>query len=118
MTKTMRSTSYLTLYGIAVALTGMDARRFEWDEAKDAANDAKHGIRFVDAATVFSDPRYLKEDSSRPEHGEERRKAIGTVSGRVIAVIFTYRHERLRIISARRARPDERAHYDQSKPTS
>lgn len=93
----------------------VDADRFEWDINKEAANEAKHGISFLDAANVFFDPLYLEEDSSRPEHGETRFKAIGTVSGRLIAVIFTYRQHRRRIISARRSRPDERQRYDQGR---
>jgi hypothetical protein len=92
--------------------------RFDWDDAKQAINEAKHGISFVDAATVFDDPAHVVEDSTRPEYGEDRRKAIGTVSGRVVAVIVTDREGRRRIISARRARPDERRHYHQGHPAS
>jgi hypothetical protein len=32
---------------------------FDWDEAKAAANEKKHGIAFVEAATVFEDVDYL-----------------------------------------------------------
>lgn len=92
---------------------------FEWDDIKEAINQQKHGLTFNDAALVFRDPRRLEEDSTRPEYGEERRKAIGMVHGRVTTVIFTIRQERRRIISARRARPDERQRYDdQSTRTS
>ncbi len=85
---------------------------FEWDPAKDAANLEKHGIRFNDAVVVFADPFCLVEDSTRPEHGERRSKAIGDVMGRIIAGIFTERSGNRRIISARKARRDERARYD------
>lgn len=94
----------------------VDAGRFEWDANKDSANHEKHGITFLEAITVFLDPRLFEEDSTRPEHGEERRKAVGNVRGRLVAVIFTLREDRRRIISARRARPDERKRYDQSSP--
>lgn len=90
---------------------------FEWDIAKEAVNERKHGISFVDAATVFDAPFLLVENSTRPEHGEERRKAIGLVGDYIIAVIFTDRQERRRIISARRARTNEREHYNQRKTT-
>lgn len=85
---------------------------FEWDPEKDAANLAKHGFSFLRATAVFDDPRCIIEDSTRPEHGEERRRAVGLVDAVVITVIFTDREQRRRIISARRARRDERARYD------
>lgn len=88
---------------------------FEWDPAKDAANIAKHELGFGDATAVFDDRHVLVEDSTRPEHGEERRRAIGVVKGRLVTVIFTDRPTGRRIISARKARKDERARYDQSK---
>ncbi len=85
---------------------------FEWDPAKDAANLEKHGIGFDDAVFVFRDPLHIVEDSSRPEHGEIHGKAIGLLFGMVTTVIFTERHGKRRIISARRARRDERVRYD------
>lgn len=88
---------------------------FEWDPAKDAANIAKHELGFGDATAVFDVRHVLVEDSTRPEHGEERRRAIGVVTGRLVTVIFTDRPTGRRIISARKARKDERARYDQSK---
>lgn len=84
---------------------------FEWDDAKDEANQHKHSIGFDEAKDVFGDPQLLIEDSTRPEHGERRSKAIGRVGHFLIAVIFTRRQGRLRIISARRARRDERERY-------
>ena len=96
----------------------MDEPQFEWDPKKEVTNLAKHGIDFVDASGVFEDPRCLEEESTRPEDGEERFKGIGTTLGNVYAVIFTYRQHRRRIISARRARPDERRKYDQGSSAS
>jgi uncharacterized protein len=90
---------------------------FEWDPAKDAANEAKHGISFVRAATVFDDPHHLEEDTTKPEFGEQRSKAIGMVGQYLVTVIYTDRQDKRRIISARRARNDERARYDQSTTT-
>jgi uncharacterized DUF497 family protein len=89
--------------------------RFEWDDEKEASNELKHSISFVDAATVFDDPYHLVENTTKPEHGEERRKAIGIVGEYLVAVIYTDRQDRRRIISARRARKNERRQYDQSK---
>ena len=84
---------------------------FEWDPAKDAANLDKPGIGFARASDVFEDPLWIEEDATRPEHGEQRRLAIGRVGDGIIAVIFTDREGRVRIIAARRARRDERRRY-------
>jgi uncharacterized protein len=88
---------------------------FEWDAAKETTNLEKHGIDFVDAVKVFNDPHHLEEDSSRLEHGEQRYRAIGMVADLLFTVIFTDRQDRRRIISARRARRNERERYNQSK---
>jgi uncharacterized protein len=86
---------------------------FEWDDAKAAANRAKHGIAFDDAMDVFEDPYCIDEDSTRPGDGETRRKVVGRVGPIMIAVIYTDRLGSRRIISARRARRNERLQYDQ-----
>lgn len=86
---------------------------YEWDPQKHESNVGKHRIGFPDAISVFDDPRRLEIDTTRPEHGEQRSKVIGRVGPVVIAVILTMRGDRKRIISARRARTDERRTYDQ-----
>ncbi|MBI3702261.1 MAG: BrnT family toxin [Rhizobiales bacterium] len=84
---------------------------FEWDDNKRRANVAKHGLDFVDATEVFADPR---QHTYRSPHqsGEERFVSIGNVRGRLIAVVFTQRGNKLRIISARPVRRNEREQYD------
>jgi uncharacterized protein len=60
---------------------------FEWDEAKAAANPAKHGVAFDEAKTVFDDPLYI--DFYDPEHSvdEPRYIIIGTSrQGRLLIV--------------------------------
>lgn len=90
---------------------------FDWDPLKNLTNEAKHGISFEEATDVFDDPAHIVENSTRPEHGEERLLAIGHVRLHLVSVIFTYRHGGQRIISARRANRNERARYRQG-PTS
>ena len=85
---------------------------FDWDPAKDAANLEKHGFSLLRATAVFDDPLCIIENSTRPEHGEQRQRAIGLVDRAVIAVTFTDREQRRRVISAMRARRDERGRYD------
>jgi len=82
---------------------------FEWDDTKRRANVAKHGIDFVEATQVFADVKQFTYRS--PHRGEERYVSVGLARGRLIAVVFTRRGDRLRIISARRARQIERERY-------
>ncbi len=87
---------------------------FEWDPAKDAANLAKHGVRFAQAARVLADPRRLERVDRRRDYGEERRQTIGAVDGRVLLVAYTLRGGRIRLISARRAHDHEERAYRES----
>ena len=84
---------------------------FVWDEAKAAANLAKHGLRFEQAASVFADPLFVLVDASR--HGERRDAAIGfDSSGRLLYVVhIEIEATCIRIISARRAEFNEESIY-------
>jgi uncharacterized protein len=85
---------------------------FEWDEAKRLTNLEKHGIDFIDAAAVFDGGPTFVTRSSFP--GERRFVAIAQLDSREIAVVFTVRGDAIRIISARRARDNERKAYRQA----
>lgn len=86
-------------------------REYEWDPEKAAANYEKHGIRFARAAEIFGDDKLYVEADSFPF--EERFIAIGMDdTGIVLVVIFTWRGERIRIISARKADRQERRYYE------
>lgn len=84
---------------------------FEWDEDKARRNEKKHGISFVDAVDVFVDPHRLERIDDRDDHDEERYQVIAMASGRVLFVVHTERGNVYRIISARKATPDEEAAY-------
>lgn len=84
---------------------------FEWNEAKRLANLAKHRIDFRDAARVFLGPT-VERPSPDPKSGEGRFIAVGDLDGRVIAVVYTWRDDRRRIISVRRARRNEQRDHD------
>ena len=83
---------------------------FEWDPAKNAANIAKHGIDFADAIHIF-EGKVLYRSTEYRDFGELRVIAVGELNGKEIAVIYTPRAEKRRIISARRARDYERAAF-------
>ena len=85
---------------------------FEWDARKNAANRRKHGIDFVDAVRIFDGP--IVEGPDEREDQEVRVIAFGALGVRVIAVVYTWRGETCRIISARRATSNEREAYYQA----
>lgn len=87
---------------------------FEWDEAKNAANVAKHGVGFATAARIFDGPIVSWADD-RADYGEARVHSIGLVEEiLVLAVIHTDRDGVIRIISARRANRTERRRYEEA----
>ena len=83
---------------------------FEWDEAKNQQNIAKHGIDFQDAQLVFEKPFLISLDARR-EYGEERSVGLGDLNGTVVVLVFTMRKENIRIISVRKASKHERKIY-------
>ena len=83
---------------------------FEFDPAKSAANREKHGIDFEEAQAVWADTRRLEIPARTL--GEARWALIGRIGARHWTVIFTRRDDRLRLISARRARKEEVALYE------
>ncbi len=83
---------------------------FEFDEAKSQANKSKHGIDFVDAQVLWFD-EMLVEIPARTED-EPRFVVVGMISEKHWSAVVTYRGERIRIISVRRARVEEVAIYE------
>ena len=83
---------------------------FEWSEHKRLENLRKHGIDFLDAKEIWHG-EVLEVPSAQQAHGEQRHLAYGLLDERIIAVVFTWRGEVRRLISARRARSHERRDY-------
>jgi len=83
---------------------------FEFDEAKSQANKSKHGIDFVEAQVLWFD-EMLVEIPARTED-EPRFVVVGMISEKHWSAVVTYRGERIRIISVRRARVEEVAIYE------
>ena len=82
---------------------------FEFDPEKSASNRQKHGIDFVEAQALWFDERrvvYLARV------GDEFRRGITAKIGENSwTSIYTYRKDKIRIISVRRARYEEKEHY-------
>ncbi len=86
---------------------------FEWDEAKAAANERKHGVSFLEAQTVFGDPLALTGYDPDHSDDEDRFITMGTsIDGQLLIVSHTDRGNKIRIISARLAGRSERKDYE------
>ena len=85
---------------------------YEWDPKKAASNLRKHDIDFADAVTVFEDELALTIDDD--DRDEKRFVTIGMDAlARILVVVYTWRADNIRIISARKAGPEERRHYEE-----
>ncbi len=86
---------------------------FEWDENKARSNQAKHGVSFEEATTVFLDIDYLLVPDRT--HAD-RFVALGySTQARLLVVVHGERGERIRIISARRSTRRERRGYERRR---
>ena len=87
--------------------------RFEWDPAKNDANQRKHGLRFEDAKPIFiwEAQRFDELDETYP--GDEARYiSVGAIPEGLITVVWTVPSDDVvRIISVRRANKRERRLY-------
>jgi len=88
---------------------------FEWDEAKNEANVAKHKVSFETASMVW-DGDVVEFVDERYDYGGSRIVAIGQVEGVELTVVYTLRRNVRRIISARRASRYERRTYREVYP--
>lgn len=84
---------------------------FEFDNNKSATNLQKHGIDFVDAQALWSDPEALEIPAKNVED-EQRTMIIGLINQQHWSAVITYRGEAIRIVSVRRSRTDEVALYE------
>ncbi|MCJ7684262.1 MAG: BrnT family toxin [Desulfobacteraceae bacterium] len=74
---------------------------FEWDDLKNEQNKEKHGVSFFDAQYALADPhRVIIEDLDHSAN-EDRFFCFGKVKGGIMAVRFTERRGRIRIIGGR-----------------
>ena len=85
---------------------------FEWDEEKDTANRAKHGLSLADAALLDWYGGQTRPDARR-DYGEDRIEMLAKLKGRLHLCIFTMRGTAIRVISLRKANPREERRYEQ-----
>jgi uncharacterized DUF497 family protein len=78
---------------------------FEFDDKKSASNKMKHGIDFEQAQNLWDDPDLIEIPVKTSD--EPRFLVVGKIAGKYWSVIITYRNDKIRIISVRRARKEE-----------
>ena len=87
---------------------------YEWDVQKAEVNFQKHGISFADAVHVFEDEYPLTIEDENPS--EIRFITLGKdARGRLLVVVYTYRREIIRLISARKASRSESVEYKRDR---
>jgi len=78
---------------------------FEFDANKSNSNKVKHGMDFTEAQALWSDPDLIEIPARTSD--EPRFLVIGRIAGKHWSAVITYRADRIRIISVRRAGPKE-----------
>ncbi|UGV27740.1 BrnT family toxin [Rhodopseudomonas boonkerdii] len=85
-----------------------DIRDFDWDPNKRETNLRDHKIDFDDVWQIFDGYTFTRRSD---RHGEVRYQVFGYLEKREVAVACAIRGSLCWIISARRARRDERQKY-------
>lgn len=84
---------------------------YQWNFNKERKNRRKHDVAFADAVSILEDDAAITIDDEHPE--EDRYVTIGmNALGQILVVVYTYRGDSIRIISARKATSRERKEYE------
>jgi uncharacterized DUF497 family protein len=84
--------------------------KYVFDPAKDAINQAKHGVSFALAEILFAGPHATTTDD-RFDYGEVRQIAFGLINGRLFMCVYVDRGQERRLISLRKANRREATRY-------
>ena len=88
---------------------------FEWDPGKAITNKRIHGITFDEASTAFKDTLSLTIYDPLHSENENRFILIGSShKNRLLVVVHIERGDKIRIISARKAKKKERQYYEEN----
>lgn len=88
--------------------------QYEWDDSKNQANRAKHGVAFEDLFEFCWDTAQQVPDE-RKDYGESRWIAIGWIGARLHTLVYTMRNGNIRVISLRKSNPREEVAYASQK---
>jgi uncharacterized DUF497 family protein len=80
---------------------------------KPESNFRKHGVRMPEPIPVFDDPRAITITDDESDPDEQRFVAMGMgAMGQLLVVVYSWRGDNIRIISARPAEAHEREQYE------
>ena len=85
--------------------------RYLYDPAKKAVNLKKHGLNFDDAPRIIESDANVTFEDRRFDYGEQRFITLGLLDGEVVVVVTTETDEEIRVISMRKAEPNEQEIY-------
>ena len=83
---------------------------FEYDDKKSEINKRKHGLDFIEVQELWKDPDIIQIKANSDT--ESRYLVIGNIGNKIWSAVITYRGEKIRIISVRRARNSEVTIYE------
>lgn len=83
---------------------------FEYDINKSKTNKQKHGIDFEEAQLLWMDTKRIIIDAKTV--GEQRRLLIAAINNEIWSAVFTLRNKKIRVISVRKARKNEKEIYN------
>ena len=83
---------------------------FEWHSEKERLIAEKHGLDMEAVKRIFDDPFRIAQYDMTHSGLEDRWQTLGMANG-VLFAAYTERGERIRIITAREATPEERRIY-------
>lgn len=86
---------------------------FEFDNKKNILNKQKHGIDFIEAQALWNDPDRVEIPSRFLD--EPRQLLIGMIDSTCWSAVFLYREDKIRIISVRRSRQNEKEIYQSQR---
>ena len=90
--------------------------KFDWDQWNIQKNEIKHGVSSLEAESAFFDDDHLVFDDIKHSSVEKRFILLGkSIESRILLIGFTYRKDKIRIITARVASKKEKAIYEKEK---
>jgi uncharacterized protein len=88
-----------------------------FDPIKSQSNELKRGLAFLLVLDLEWGNALIKEDL-RKAYGERRFQVLGLIHGRLHAVVFTPRDDKVHVISLRKANKREVKHYEKTQPSN
>lgn len=87
---------------------------YEWDDDKNKANKARHGVAFEEVEQFGWEGALVMPDD-RKDYGETRFVAVGAIGNRLHVLAFAERGDKVRVISLRKANKREVKRYEKAQ---